>query len=347
VRNQNLKIGIVGATGVVGREILQVLSERALNIEKLHLWASEKSAGEAIQFKEADYKVELLTESSFDGLGLDFVFFAGGGGVSAEYAPIAADSGAVVIDNSSHFRMDAEVPLVVPEVNPQDVDLARAHGIIANPNCSTIQMVVALKPLHDAFGLKRVIVSTYQSVSGAGADAMEELREQVQQMFQGKEIESRNFSTQMAFNCIPHIDVFMENGFTKEEMKMINETRKIMALSDLKITATAVRVPTFVSHSESLNLEFEKDIDPESARKVLTGAPSISVCDDPKNDFYPTPFMVSGNDLVFVGRIRQDDSVPRGLSLWVVADNLRKGAATNAVQIAEICMDRKLSRAAA
>lgn len=347
MRNQNLKIGVVGATGVVGREILNLLSERKFQLSELHLWASEKSVGEKIAFGETEYSVKALNQSSFDGLKLDFVFFAGGGAVSAEYAPLAADAGAVVIDNSSHFRMDEEVPLVVPEVNPGDVELAKEHGIIANPNCSTIQMVVALKPLHDAFGLKRVIASTYQSVSGAGAEAMEELREQVRQVFQGQDVESKNFSTQMAFNCIPHIDVFLENGFTKEEMKMINETRKIMSLPGLKITATAVRVPTFISHAESLNLEFEKEVSPEMAREALTGAPGISLCDQPKDALYPTPFMVSGNDLVFIGRIRQDESVNHGLSLWVVADNLRKGAATNAVQIAEICLDRKLTRAAA
>lgn len=339
-----MKVGIVGATGLVGREVLKILEERKFPISELRLWASERSLGERLKFRDQEMMVEALAPHSFESADLDFVFFTTSAGLSAEYAPKAAETGAIVIDNSSHFRLHEDVPLVVPEVNPEGIFQSKSHGIIANPNCSTIQLVVCLKPLNDAVKMERVIVSTYQSVSGAGSDAMEELRTQVGEMFSGKEPNSKVFPYQIAFNCIPHIDVFFENGMTKEEMKMILETRKILGLPDLKISATAVRVPTFVSHCESVNVDFESELSPEDAREILRKTPGIVVADQPEAKLYPTPFVVSGNDEVFVGRIRRDESVSFGLHFWIVADNLRKGAATNAVQIAELCMDRHFSR---
>jgi len=340
-------VGIVGATGLVGSEMIQVLEDRNFPVGELYLWASERSAGAELEFQSRKIKVEELNKLSFSSKKLDFVLFAGGGGVSAEYAPLAADTGAIVIDNSSHFRLQTGVPLVVPEVNPEAVENCKETGIIANPNCSTIQMVVALQPLHEAAGIKRVIVSSYQSVSGAGSEALDEMQQQVSDLFAGKEIKNEVFPHQIAFNCIPHIDVFFEDGFSKEEMKMILETRKIMNLPDLKITATAVRVPVFISHAESINIEFNSAITADEAREVLENAPGVIVWDDPKEKLYPTPFEVAGQDEVFVGRVRQDKSTENALHLWVVADNLRKGAATNAIQIAETCIARKFRRLAA
>lgn len=347
MRNENFNVGIVGATGLVGEAILRILEERAFPVGKLRAFASSQSAGKKILFREAEIVVEELKESSFDAKDLDFVFFAGGGSVSAEYAPLAADSGAIVIDNSSHFRMDPDVPLIVPEVNPQDVVKAQESRLIANPNCSTAQLVVALKPLHDRAQLKRVVISSYQSVSGAGLEALDELQEQVSRVFSSQETEARVFPHQIAFNCIPHIDVFLENGMTKEEMKMINETRKILNLPDLKITATAVRVPVFIGHSESVNLEFEQPISPQEAQEILSRSEGLLLEDDPGESRYPLAVDCVDRDEVFVGRIRQDESVEYGLHLWIVADNLRKGAATNAIQIAELCLKKNMVKVAA
>jgi len=273
---------------------------------------------------------------------MDIGLFSPGAKVSAVYAPVAAKAGCVVIDNTSHFRMDPDVPLVVPEVNPEAIADYKKKNIIANPNCSTIQMVVALKPIHDAFRIKRVVVSTYQSVSGAGKEAMEELSGQTRSIFNMKGIEKKVFPHQIAFNCIPHIDEFLDNGYTKEEMKMANETRKIMGDDSIKVTATTVRVPVFVGHSESVNIETEKRISPQDVRDILKKAPGVKVVDEPKKALYPMPIDSCEEDDVFVGRIRKDDTVENGINMWIVSDNLRKGAALNAIQIAEILIKEYL-----
>jgi aspartate-semialdehyde dehydrogenase len=278
--------------------------------------------------------VDILTEESFEGI--DIGLFSAGGNVSGKFAPIAVSAGAVVVDNTSYFRMDPDVPLVVPEVNAKEIANYKNRGIIANPNCSTIQMVVALKPIHDAARIKRVVVSTYQSVSGAGRRAMEELSQQVTALYNGREIEMQKFPHQIAFNCIPHIDSFVDGGYTKEELKMIKETCKILNEPSLRITATTVRVPVFCSHSESVNVETEKKLTAADVKAILREAPGVIVADDPENNVYPMAIEATGKDATYVGRIREDDSVTNGLNLWVVADNLRKGAALNAVQIAEI-----------
>ncbi len=320
------KIAVVGATGMVGRTFLKVLEERKLPIEEIYFFASSKSAGKTITFLGRDYIVEELTESSFD-RGIDIALFSAGGGTSKTFAPIAAEKGCVVIDNSSAWRMDPEVPLVVPEVNPQDILWNK--GIIANPNCSTIQAVVALKPLHDRYVLKRVVYSTYQAVSGAGLGGWNDLENGL------KGEAPQKFVHPIAGNCLPHIDVFTESGYTKEEIKMVNETRKIMGLPNLRVTATTVRVPVFNGHSESINVEFEKPFELAELKEALRSFPGIIVQDDPANNVYPMPIAASDKDEVFVGRIRRDESVDSGVNLWVVADNIRKGAATNAVQIAQ------------
>lgn len=335
------RVGLVGATGLVGREILKTLEDRGFPVQALYLWASSKSAGETIHCFDQDWQVQELRADSFKNQDLDFVFFSGGGNVSAEYGELAAQAGAIVIDNSSHFRMDPNVPLVVPEVNPEALATRPRKGIIANPNCSTIQMMLPLQALHEAVGIERVIVSTYQSVSGAGAEAIEELRKQVGDLFSGKEVQKSKFPHQIAFNCLPQIDVFFENGMTKEEMKMILESRKIMGLPELKITATAVRVPVFIGHSESINVDLKEDCGLEEVREILSSFPGVEVWDDTGNSLYPTAFDVAGRDEVFVGRLRKDDTVSHGLHLWVVSDNLRKGAALNAVQIAELSKKRE------
>ncbi len=330
-------VGIVGATGAVGHELLKVLAERNFPIADLKLLASERSHGKKINYQGKEYTVEATTENSF--AGLDLVFFAGGS-ASKAYAQPAVDAGAVVIDNSSTFRYDPEVPLVVPEVNPEDV---RWHkGIIANPNCSTIQMVVALKPLHDAGVIKRLIVSTYQAVSGAGKEAIDELTDQVSSIVKGEEAVAKVFPYQIAFNLIPHIDKFLEEDYTKEEMKMVWETQKIMHAPDMKICATTVRVPVYRSHSESINIELEKNITPDEARALFAKAPGIIVIDDPANLKYPMPLFASDTDEVYVGRIRRDISCDKGLAFWVVADQIRKGAATNSIQIAELLIQENL-----
>ena len=326
------RVAIVGATGMVGIAMREILEERGFPVAELRLLASERSRGRHLPFRGEELDVQVLDEDSF--LGIELALFSAGSGISLRYAPIAVEAGAVVVDNSSAFRMDEGVPLVVPEVNPGD---ALGHGgIIANPNCSTIQMVVVLKPLHDRSPIKRVIVSTYQSVSGTGKNAVDELRLQSSEVLEGKDPVPRVYPHPVAFNCLPHIDVFLPGGYTKEEMKMVDETRKIMGLPDLPISATTVRVPVFVGHSESVNVEFEEAVDPEEARRILKDAPGVEVVDDPDNNLYPLAAEAAGKDPCYVGRIRADLSCPNALNLWIVGDNLRKGAALNAVQIAEL-----------
>jgi aspartate-semialdehyde dehydrogenase len=334
MKKERYNVAVVGATGAVGEQMREVLEEREFPVGELRLLASERSAGQFLSFRQKQIRVEVLTEDAFKDI--DIGLFSAGGTVSAKFAPIAVQAGAVVIDNTSCFRMEPDVPLVVPEVNAKEIGRYKSRGIIANPNCSTIQMVVALKPIHDVARIKRIVVSTYQSVSGAGRRAMEELSQQVSALFNGKEIEKVKFPHQIAFNCIPHIDAFEPNGYTKEEMKMINETRKILAEPNLAVTATTVRVPVFCSHSESINVETEKKLTAKQARALLRESPGIIVADEPGSAVYPMAIDAVGTDATFVGRIRDDESVPNGLNLWVVADNLRKGAALNAVQIAEI-----------
>lgn len=334
MKKEKYNVAVVGATGAVGEQMRAVLEEREFPVGELRLLASERSAGQFLPFQQKQIRVEVLTEDSFKDI--DIGLFSAGASVSAKFAPIAVQAGAVVVDNTSFFRMEPDVPLVVPEVNANEIRKYATCGIIANPNCSTIQMVVALKPIHDAARIKRVVVSTYQSVSGAGRKAMEELSHQVAALFSGKEIEKEKFPHQIAFNCIPHIDAFVENGYTKEEMKLINETRKILGEPLLPVTATTVRVPVFCSHSESVNVETERKLTAQQAKAILREASGIIVADEPQSDVYPMAIDAVGTDAILVGRIREDDSIANGLNLWVVADNLRKGAALNAVQIAEI-----------
>jgi len=328
------RVAVVGATGAVGQQMVACLEERRFPVAQLLPLASERSLGKKVTFLGKEIQVEVLTKDSFKDI--DIALFSAGGSISKEYGPIAAAQGAVVVDNSSAWRMDPEIPLVVPEVNPQDIALYTNRGIIANPNCSTIQMVVVLQPLHQAARIKRVVVSTYQAVSGTGQKAVEELVGQVRALFSNQEIEKKVYPHRIAFNVLPHIDVFQENGYTKEEMKMVLETRKIMGDESIQVTATTARVPVFYGHSEAVNIETEKKLTPEEARKILAKAPGVKVVDDPAKFAYPMPLDAAGQDLTLVGRIREDFSIKNGLNLWVVADNLRKGAATNAVQIAEI-----------
>lgn len=324
-------VAVVGASGAVGNELLKVLEERNFPVGKLRLCATARSAGKALKFKGTEYIVEETTPDSF--CDMDIALFAGGA-ASKEFGPAAVERGCVVIDNSSNFRMDPQVPLVVPEVNPEDV---KGHkGIIANPNCSTIIMVVALKPIHDAATIKRVVVSTYQAVSGAGAEGLEELAQQTRAVINEEEYPPKKFQHQIAFNLIPHIDVFQDLGYTKEEWKMVKETHKIFHDDSIKITATTVRVPVFRSHSESINIETQKKLTVEETRALLSSAPGIIVVDNPEKFEYPMPLSSSDKDEVFVGRIREDNSVDSGLNIWVVSDQIRKGAATNAVQIGEL-----------
>ena len=324
-------VAVVGATGAVGTEMIQVLEDRDFPVAELIPLASARSEGSDVSYRGKDLPVKVLEKESFRGV--DIALFSAGAGVSQEYGPIAVAAGTVVIDNSSAWRMAPKVPLVVPEVNPHAI--GSHQGLIANPNCSTIQMVVALKPLHDAVRIKRIVVTTFQSVSGTGKEAMEELAEQSRQLMSMGEFEPEVYPYQIAFNCLPHIDAFLPNGYTKEEMKMVNETRKIFEEPSMRITATTVRVPTFISHAESVNIETEKTVSANEARAILSTAPGVLVYDDPTRNIYPLPVDVAGTDAVYVGRIREDESQEHGLNLWVVADNLRKGAALNAVQIAE------------
>ena len=327
------KVAVVGATGAVGRELLSTVAERAFPADDVVALASERSAGQKVSFGENDeLKVQNLAD--FDFRGWDIVLSSPGAKVSAEHSPRAAKAGAVVIDNTSHFRMDPDVPLVVPEVNPEDIAGYAARGIIANPNCSTIQLVVALKPLHELARIKRVVVSTYQSVSGAGKEAMDELFNQTRGIYVNEPVRPEIFTKQIAFNVVPHIDTFMEDGSTKEEWKLAAETKKILDPAIL-VSATCVRVPVFIGHAEAVNLEFESPIEEKEARNALRAQPGITVIDRRLEDGYVTPAECAGEDAVYVSRIRSDPTVEHGLSLWVVSDNLRKGAALNAVQIAE------------
>ena len=334
MKKPKYNVAIVGATGAVGEQMREVLEERKFPVGEMRLLASERSAGQFLEFDGRQHRVGVLNENSFENI--DIALFSAGGSVSAKYAPLAVSAGAVVVDNTACFRMAPDIPLVVPEVNASAISDYKKRRIIANPNCSTIQMVVALKPIHDAARIKRVVVSTYQSVSGAGRQAMEELSEQVAALYNSKDVEKKKFPHQIAFNCIPHIDVFMEDGYTKEEWKMIHETRKILGEPSLAVTATTVRVPVFFSHSESVNVETEKKLTAAEVKSLLRQAPGIIVADAPENNLYPMALDATGKDATYVGRIREDQSVQNGINLWVVADNLRKGAALNAVQIAEI-----------
>ncbi len=331
-KKANYTVAVLGATGAVGSEMIEVLEERKFPVEKLVPLASSRSAGGSVSFHGQDIPVQVLQKNSFDGV--DIALFSAGTDVSREYAPIAAKAGTVVIDNSAAWRMDKEVPLVVPEVNPHDVP--KHKGIIANPNCSTIQMVVALKPLHDAVRIRRVVVTTFQSVSGTGKEAMDELMDECKDLLSFKEPTPKVYPYQIAFNCLPHVDDFLPSGYTKEEMKMLNETRKIMGDPTIQVTATTVRVPIYIGHSEAVNIETEKKLSANEARAILSTAPGVLVYDDPSHKIYPMPQDAAGKDEVYVGRIREDESIQNGLNLWVVADNLRKGAALNAVQIAEL-----------
>jgi len=327
------RVAVAGATGNVGREMLSILAERKFPADEMIALASERSIGREVSFGE-DKVLKVRNLADFDFTGIDICLSSPGAKVSAVHAPRAAAKGCVVIDNTSHFRMEPDVPLVVPEVNPEAIAQYSKRNIIANPNCSTIQMVVALKPLHDAATIKRVVVATYQSTSGAGKEAMDELFEQTRAVFVNDPIKRERFTKQIAFNVIPHIDVFMEDGSTKEEWKMAVETRKILD-RDIKVSATCVRVPTFIGHGEAVNVEFAKPISVNEARSLLRAAPGIMVVDHRADEGYVTPIECAGDDSVYVSRIRKDDTVKNGLSLWVVSDNLRKGAALNAVQIAE------------
>ncbi len=322
---------VVGATGAVGREMVSILEERKFPFAELRLFASQQSAGSSVEFSGGEVVVRLLDRQAF--AGVDIALFSAGEEVSREYAPIAVGAGAVVIDNSAVWRMEPSVPLVVPEVNRHAI--ARQQGIIANPNCSTIQMVVVLKPLHDAVRVKRVVVSTYQSVSGTGKEAMDELIDQTRALLSFREAEPRVYPYQIAFNCLPHIGSFNDQGDCTEEVKLVQETRKIMEDDSIRVSATTVRVPVFHCHSESVNIETERKLAPNEARAILSTAPGALVYDDPQRKLYPMPIDAAGQDAVYVGRIREDGSIPNGLNLWVVSDNLRKGAALNAIQIAE------------
>ncbi|MEW6350031.1 MAG: aspartate-semialdehyde dehydrogenase [Thermodesulfobacteriota bacterium] len=356
MNKQDYKVAVVGATGAVGNMMIKVLEKRSFPVGELVLLASGRSAGKTLTFRGAGHAVQELTEDSFKGV--DIGLFSAGGAISARFAPIAAQAGCIVIDNTAHFRMDPDVPLVVPEVNPEAIAGYTARNIIANPNCSTIQMVVALKPIHDEAGIKRVVVSTYQATSGKGKEAMEEMLNQSREManairwtsgegldklWEGlapfKTMKGEEFPHRMAFECLPHIDVFLENDYTKEEMKMAWETAKIMDPS-IKVTATTVRVPSFFGHSEAVNVETTKKITAARARELLRHSPGIKVVDDPKNNLYPLTALAAGEDETLVGRIREDESIDNGLNMWIVSDNILKGAALNAVQIAEVLTNR-------
>lgn len=333
-------VAVVGATGLVGGEMISTLEKRSFPVGELTLLASERSLGKKLTFRGEEYPVKVLDDDSFKGI--EIGLFSAGGSISERFAPIAAREGCVVIDNTSAFRMEPDIPLVVPEVNPEEIGAYRERGIIANPNCSTIQMVVALKPIHDAVGIRRIVVSTYQAVSGTGKEAVEELVAQTRALLSMEEPRIQVYPHRIAFNCLPHIDVFLKNGYTKEEMKMVNETRKIMKDPSIAVTATAVRVPVFYGHSEAVNIETEEKITPDEVRKLLANAPGVTVIDDPAAVRYPLASDAAGRDETFVGRIREDESIPNGINMWIVSDNIRKGAALNAVQIAEILIDEYL-----
>ncbi len=332
--SKQVNVAVCGATGAVGNQMIRCLEERDFPVRNIRLLASERSRGKKLTFKGEEIPVEVLGEGSFQGI--EVALFSAGGGTSKQWAPKAAAAGAVVVDNSSAWRMDPKVPLVVPEVNPEDIARYKETGIIANPNCSTIQMVVVLKPIHDAATIRRVVVSTYQAVSGTGQKAIFELQGQLEAIHQGREPQARVYPHQIALNIFPHIDVFQDNGYTKEEMKMVNETRKIMHAPQIMVSATCARVPVIYGHSEAVNITTERKLNADQVRELLSRAPGVKVVDDPAANLYPTPLMAAGQDLTLVGRIREDISQERGIDLWIAADNIRKGAATNAVQIAEI-----------
>ena len=331
-KKEKYNVVVAGATGAVGRKMLEILEERNFPVDRLKLLASARSAGTSLEFKGEKVPVEEIRHDSFEDM--DIALFSAGASVSREFAPSAVKSNCVVIDNSSTYRMETDVPLVIPEVNP-DV-IGEDPRIIANPNCSTIQMVVALKPIHDKFKIKRVVVSTYQSVSGSGQKAVDELKSQTQELLNGKKIKPSVYPHQIGFNCLPHIDIFLDNGYTKEEMKMVNETRKIFSDDSIQVCPTTVRVPVFYSHSEALNVETEGPISASVVRELLSAQAGVCVVDDPENNLYPLAIAGENRDEVFVGRIRDDISRERAVNFWVVSDNLRKGAALNAVQIAEL-----------
>jgi len=331
---KKFNIAVAGATGAVGNQMIRCLEEMDFPIDSVRFLASTRSVGRQLRFKGDLIEVKELKEDSFKGF--DVALFSAGGGTSEKFAPFAARDDCVVVDNSSAWRMDPQVPLVVPEVNPHAIAGYTRKGIIANPNCSTIQMVVALYPIHKKYGLKRIVVSTYQAVSGTGKKAIDELFDQSRAMINFLDYESSVYPHRIAFNCLPHIDVFLANGYTKEEMKMVNETRKIMEDDSIAVTATTVRVPVFFGHSESVNIETHEPVVAEDVRALLEKAPGVKVMDDPAKDLYPLATDAAGQDLTLVGRIRQDESVANGINMWIVADNIRKGAATNAVQIAQI-----------
>jgi aspartate-semialdehyde dehydrogenase len=329
-----VNVAVAGATGAVGNQMIRCLEERNFPVGSIKLLASKRSVGRELRFRGDLMPVEELTDQSF--AGVDVALFSAGGDTSLRFAPLAAEAGCVVVDNSSAWRMDPEVPLVVPEVNPHAIAGYKVKGIIANPNCSTIQMVVVLNPIHRAFGLKRIVVSTYQAVSGTGKKAVDELFDQTRAMINFLGYEKKIYPHRIAFNCLPHIDRFQDNGYTKEEMKMVNETRKILEDDRIGVTATTVRVPVFYGHSEAVNIETREKMTAVAAREILEKAPGVEVVDEPTQNRYPLATDAAGQDLTLVGRIRQDESVPNGINLWIVADNIRKGAATNAVQIAEL-----------
>jgi aspartate-semialdehyde dehydrogenase len=337
VKKDQYNVAVAGATGAVGRKMLEILEERKFPVANLKALASARSVGQALPFNGNSLAVEELKDDSFEGV--DIALFSAGAGVSHQFAPAAVKSGCVVIDNSSAFRMEPEVPLVVPEVNPEAI--GDNPGIIANPNCSTIQMVVALRPIHDKYKIKRVVVSTYQSVSGSGQKAIDELQNQTKNILAGKAAEPDVYPHQISFNCLPHIDNFLDSGYTKEEMKMVNETQKILGDSSIRISPTTVRVPVFYSHSESINVETVSPINAQEVRELLSGMDGICVVDNPESNEYPLAIDSEGRDEVFVGRIRDDISCENAINFWVVSDNLRKGAALNAVQIAEYLIKRR------
>ncbi len=333
-------VAVAGATGAVGNEMLQILEEQEFPVASLKLLASSRSAGKTLDFRGESLHVEELRDDSFEGV--DIALFSAGAAASRQFAPAAAESGCVVIDNSSGWRMDPEVPLVVPEVNPHAVADYRRKGIIANPNCSTIQMVVVLKPIYDAAGIERVVVSTYQAVSGTGKNAMEELTEQTRNLLTFQEVTPEVYPHRIAFNCFPHIGSFLENGYTEEEMKMVHETHKIMEDPNIRVSATTVRIPVFYGHSEAVNIQTERKLSAKDARVLLFQAPGVRVMDNPDERIYPMPSEAAGINDTLVGRIREDISIENGLDLWIVADNIRKGAALNTVQIAELLIKEHL-----
>jgi len=336
--SRGYNLAIVGATGAVGEEMFKTLSQREFPVKSLRAFASERSEGKTIEFKGEKIKVENLASASFENI--DIALFSAGASISREFSPQFARKGAVVIDNSSAFRMEKDVPLVVPEVNPHSVEKHR--GIIANPNCSTIQLVVAINPLHKRARIKRMVISTFQSVSGTGREAIIELRTQTEDFLNGRQLTGQVYPHQIAFNLLPHIGSFLSSGYTEEEMKLVNETRKIMEDDSIKVNATCVRVPVFISHSETVTLETEKPLSVEEVRQILSNSQGVIVEDNPEKNIYPLPVNAAGKDEVFVGRIRKDESAQNSISMWIVADNLRKGAALNAVQIAELIVKKGL-----